>query len=265
MMKFLLIIFFIAASLSAQGFSTRYDVIVGMFGKVGYSDFTLKEDGDNYEAKLVAKTVDIAAALLGNRVETFTSTGKIVDGIYIPHTFVKTKITTTRTRFQTYYFNHDKKEVKLIEEKSKLVNETGFDSINFKITTKDVIRKSKKESVLETYIGDDVLSSYLNTKTTCKAEEKFYNLVAIGAHNDKNIVTLSCLENKAKADAGVCFSDHIQNIYNLHVSPIDEDETVVDVLIAFDADGLMKEAILGDVFWIGKITANRVYYRVTRK
>jgi len=264
-MKFLLLTLFIAASLSAQGFSTRYDVNVGMFGRVGYSDLTLKEDGNNYEAKLVAKTVDIAATLLGNRVETFTSTGKIVNGIYIPHTFVKTKITTRKTRVETYYFDHDKKEVKVIEKKSKLVNETGFDSINFKITTQDVIRRSKKESMLKSYIKDDVLSSYLNTKTTCKAKEKFYNLVAIGAHNDKNIVTLSCLEDRKKTTAATCFSDHIKNIYNLHVEPIDKNEAIVDVLIAFDADGLMKEAILGDVFWIGKITANRVYYRVTRK
>jgi hypothetical protein len=262
-MKIFLLIFLFIGSLSAKDFSTRYDVNVGIFGKVGYADMTLKEDGNTYEAKLVANTVDVAAKLLGNRVETFTSKGKIIDGKYIPESFVKTKTSTRKTRNLTYLFNHDKKEVTLIEKKSKLVNSTEFDPISFKIIDKDIRKNSTNKTILKNYRSDDVLSSYLNSQTRCNAEQKFYSLIAIGAHNDKNSVTLSYLEGSKKASASSHFSKGTQNIYNLNVNPLNEDDSVVNVLISLDNDGVVKEALLGEVFWIGKITAKRVYHKVT--
>jgi len=132
-MKIILIAFLLVGSLVAQGFSARYDVDVSMFGRVGYADITLIEDGDSYEAKLVATTVDIAATLLGNRVETYTSKGKIVDGIYVPQSFVKTKKNTRKTKTLTYSFNHNKKEVTLVEERTQLVSRSEFDPMSFKI------------------------------------------------------------------------------------------------------------------------------------
>lgn len=271
-MKIFLIALFLVASMEAQNFSSRYDVNVSMFGRVGYADITLKESEGSYEAKLVATTVDIAATLLGNRVETFISKGKIVNKKYIPQSFVKSKVSTRKSITSTYIFNHNEKEVTLIEEKTKLVSRSNFNPATFEITTKDVKVESKNESILDDYIADDVLSSYLNTKAGCKNEEKFYALMAIGAHNDENNVTLTCLEGVKKESAMLNFkesailnfSDNTHKIYNLHVEPFDKDESIVDVLIVYDNDGLLNEALLGEVFWIGKITAKRVYHKLTR-
>ncbi|MCF6339823.1 MAG: DUF3108 domain-containing protein [Sulfurimonas sp.] len=264
-MKFFLLTFILIGSVYAKDFSTRYDINVDMFGKVGYADITLKENGNTYEAKLIANTVDIAATLLGNRVETFTSKGKIVDGKYIPDIFIKTKTSTRKSRQQTYHFNHDKKEITLIEKKSKLVKSTKYNPIKFKIARKDIIKKSSKEIVLDTYRGDDILSSYLNTQARCNSDQKQYNLLAIGAYNNKNDVTLSYLDGLQKTSASSHFAKNTQNIYNLHVKPIDEDKSTVNILIAFDNDGIVKEAFLGEIFWIGKITAKRVYHKVSLK
>ncbi|QOY51640.1 DUF3108 domain-containing protein [Candidatus Sulfurimonas baltica] len=264
-MKILATIFLLTGFLYAQDFSTRYDVDVSMFGKVGYADVELKEDGKKYEIKLVANTVDVAAFLLNNRVETFVSKGVIVDGKYIPETFVKTKTKTRSNKIQTYYFNHKEKEIIFVEEKTNLVSQTDFNPSTFEFTTRDVQESSKEENILDDYIADDVLSSYLNTKSSCIDGHRSYNLFAIGAHSDENRVTLSCLENTKKESASLLFSDGIANIYNLHVEPIDPDETTVDVLIAYDYDGLLKEAVLGEIFWIGKITAKRVYHKISRK
>jgi len=262
-MKIFILTFLLTSSFFAKDFSTRYDINVDMFGKVGYADITLKENGDTYEAKLIAKTVDIAATLLGNRVETFTSKGKIIDGKYIPDIFIKTKTSTRKSREQTYHFDHDKQKVTLIEKKSKLVSSTKFNPRKFKVTSKDIEKKSSKEIILETYTGDDVLSSYLNTQARCNSDQKQYNLLAIGAYNNKNDVTLSYLDGLQKISANSNFTKNTQNIYNLHVKPIDKDENTVDILIAFDNDGIVKEALLGEIFWIGKITAKRVYHKVT--
>src|SRR3989338_11276770 len=97
-MKILFMLFLLISSIFARDISTRYDVHVTMFGHVGYADVTLKESGDNYEIKLVAKTIDVAAVLLSNRVETFTSRGKIKNGKYIPDIFITTKETTIKKR-----------------------------------------------------------------------------------------------------------------------------------------------------------------------
>lgn len=261
-MKYIVLAFLFASSIFAQDFSTRYNVHVSLFDHVGYADVTLKEDGKNYEIKLVAYTIGVAATLLSNRVETFISKGKIINGRYIPDTFVKIKETTKKTKHLTYSFNHDKKEIKLVEETTKLVNRLRFDS-NSNLTFKEVKETSKEEKIEDQYMDSDSLSAYLNTKINCNAKQKTYNLVAVGAHNDKNNVLVSYLEGKDKNSAISKFSTNAENIYNLHVEPFDKSDRIVDVLVTFDNDGYMKEAFMGEVFWVGKITAKRVYHKLT--
>lgn len=262
-MKFLLILFFLTSSIFAREVSTRYDVHVTMFGHVGYADFTLSENGNEYEAKLVAKTIDIAATLLKNRIETFTSRGKIINGIYTPSVFIKTKDTTKRKRIQTYSFDQNNKEVKLVEEKTKTVNKTRFDTESFQFVTREVEQKSRKEEILERFIGNDTLSAYLNSKHGCSFGEKNHAIFAIGAHNDKNNVSYQCLEGKTKETALLNFSNGVQDVYNLHVEPLDKDDTVVDALVAYDSDGFLKEGLLDEIFWVGKIVAVRVSHQIS--
>lgn len=262
-MKILLILFLLTSSIFAREVSTRYDVHVTMFGHVGYADFMLSENGDEYEAKLVAKTIDIAATLLKNRIETFTSRGKIINGIYTPYIFIKTKETTKKTRVQTYFFDYDNKEVRLEQDNTKIVNKTRFDTESFQFVTREVEEKSRKEEVLETFIGNDTLSAYLNSKHGCSFKEKNHALFAIGAHNDKNNVSYQCLEGKTKETALLNFSNGVQDVYNLHVDPLDKDDTVVDVLVAYDSDGFLKEGLLDEIFWIGKIVALRVRHEIS--
>ncbi|MDD5400764.1 MAG: DUF3108 domain-containing protein [Sulfurimonas sp.] len=257
-MKHILLACLFISSIFAQDFSTRYDVHVSLFDHVGYADVTLKEDGKNYEIKLVAYTIGVAATLLSNRVETFISKGKIINGRYIPDTFVKIKETTKKTKHLTYSFNHEKKEIKLVEETTKLVTR-----LRPNLTFKEVQETSKEEKIEDQYMDNDSLSAYLNTKINCNAKQKSYNLVAVGAHNDKNNVLVSYLEGKDRNSAMLKFSTNAENIYNMRVEPFDKGDRIVDVLVAFDNDGYMKEAFMGEVFWVGKITAKRVYHKLT--
>ena len=264
-MRLLITTLILTGSLMAMDFSTRYDVNVGMFGKVGYADVSLTEEGNSYEMQLVATTTGTAATFTGKRIETYISKGQIIDGKYIPDTFVKIKKTTREEVTQTYSFDHVNKVINLLEEEDKWVSQTKFDTKAFKIVKTDTMESSTEKSVLPSYNGNDILSSYLNTKESCNAEQKEYNLLAIGAHNDETDVTLSFLDGLKRAKVASSFSPDTGNIYNLHVEPVDKDEKTIDVLIAFDNDGHMKEAVLGDVFWIGEIKAKRVYHQVTRK
>jgi len=264
-MRLLIITLVLTGSLLAIDFSTRYDVDVGMFGKVGHADVTLKEKGNRYEVELVAKTTGTAATLTNKRVETYISRGIIVSGKYIPETFIKIKKTTRKERIQTYYFDHQKQEITLVQDKSELVTQSKFDAIAFKLIKKDVLERSSERSILPSYNENDVLSSYLNTKQSCNAEQKEYSLLAIGAHNDKKDITLSFLDGLKREKAASSFSKDTGNIYNLQVKPVDKEDETIDVLIAFDNDGHMKEAVLGDIFWIGEVKATRVYHQVASK
>ena len=236
-----------------------------MFGKVGYADVTLEENPEHYEIRLVAKTTGTAATLTGDRVETYISKGHRKAGKYIPDSFVKIKKTSQKERIQTYLFDHQSKTITLTEEISKSVSGTTFDPIAFKLVKSATKERSTSTSTLQTYNEDDVLSAYLNTKQSCNAQQKEHRLLAVGAHNDKKDITLSFLDGLQKRKAEASFSDDTGNIYKLHVRPIDKEDENIDVLIAFDNDGHLKEAMLGDVFWIGEIKARRVYHQLSSK
>lgn len=261
-MNYILLICLLIVPLIAQEFSTRYDVHASLFDHVGYADVTFEEDGKNYEIKLIATTIGTAATLLGNRVDTYISKGKIKEGKYIPDIFVKTKETTKKSRTQTYYFNHQKKEIRVVEEKTKVVSRPTFDAKSFEIQFQEKKEHSKEEKLEDTYINNDTLSAYLNTKLDCNAMQKKHDLFAIGAHNDKNRVAINYLDEKAKERAKTNFSKEIEHLYNLNVTPFDKSDSVVDVLVSFDNDGFLKEAFMGEVFWVGKITAKRVYHKI---
>ncbi|ABB43679.1 hypothetical protein Suden_0398 [Sulfurimonas denitrificans DSM 1251] len=258
--RFFLIFFLVVSTLFAKEISSRYEIEVTLFKKVGYADIIFKEDGKNYETTLTVTAVGMAATLLRNRFETFTSRGKIVDGRYVPDIFIKTKEDNKRSRTQTYYFDHHKNEIKLIEEKTKLVNKASFNSSNLCITYRDVNESSREEKIEEQYFKNDSLTIYLNAIKNCNARSREYPLYAIGAHNDENSVLLSYLDKKK--DTKINSLQDSDYLYNLNVEPFDKSDTIVDVLIALDSDGTLKEAFMGEVFWIGKITAKRIYHNV---
>lgn len=256
MRRFFTALLLLAGILEAQSVNTRYDVEMSVLGSVGYADVTLTKNSDTYEIKLVATTTGVAATLLKNRVEIFISRGRIVEGRYIPDIFVKRKETTNKIKEERYYFNHERKEIHLKEESKKFYTPLFSSKIKTKIST--------NERKLDKYRQNDVLSSYLNTKTNCNVLEKLFKLTAVGAHDDENDITVSCLEGEAKKSAKAHFSADVDEIYNLNVTPTTEkDDDVVDVLVALDNDGLLREAYLGEVFWVGKVVAKRIYHKVS--
>ena len=261
-MKQLFILLIFISSLLSANFSAHYDVHVSLFGKVGYININLQENANTYRMTLLAKTTGAAAALTSDRVETYISEGKIVNHIYTPDSFVKIKKTNHKTRVQTYNFRHAIKTINLVEEKERLVTSSDFDPISFKIVERQKKEKEIKESIFKPYRADDLLSSYLNTKSHFSRKNK-YILEAVGAHNDEKDVSLYLLDDKQKAKVISHFSSDAGRVCNLHVQPVDKNEKVLDVLIAFDDDNNLKEAYLGDIFWIGQIVAKRVEHNST--
>ncbi|PHR57849.1 MAG: hypothetical protein COA44_05085 [Arcobacter sp.] len=262
-MKLFLSLLLLVASLLSHSFSTRYDVNVGVLGKVGHGDIIFSQDDDRYEIRAIATLTGIAATLTGNRFETYISTGHIVNNRYLPDTFVKIKTTTRKERIQTYTFDHINKTVSLVEKKSKWVSETKFDTIAFKIISKDIQEKSSQERVLDNFTDQDVLSSYFNALHSCTSNQQLYQIIAVGAHNEDQDITITFLEGKKYQEVQKKYSLEAGDIYHLHVEPFDkEKDKTVDVIVMVDEDGYMKKAVLANVFWIGEVTATREKHEV---
>lgn len=264
-MKLFLIALILSGSLMAKSFSTRYEVDVGLFGKIGYADVTLSQDSSSYEMKLVARAIGTAATLTGKLEETYISKGSIIEGKYRPDTYIRIKKTTRKHRIQRYRFDHINKKVYLTQDESKWISQSSFDPIAFKILKTEVKESSSHSSVLDTYNENDLLSSYLNTQKSCNSEQKEYSLLAVGAHNDEKDITLSFLDGLKREKIASHFSEDAGSIYSLNVEPMDKEEREFDVLISFDNDGHMREAFLGEVFGIGEIKAKRVYHQVSSR
>jgi len=263
-MKIFLSLLILTSSLFSYSFTTRYDVNVGVLGKVGFGDIIFTEEDGKYEIRAIATLTGVAATLTGNRFETYISTGKIVNGAYLPDTFIKIKKTTRKERIQTYTFDHENKKITLLEKKSKWVSESKFDPIAFKIITKDFQEKTSEERVLDTFTNQDVLSSYFNALHSCTSQQQFYQLIAVGAHNEDQDVTITFLEGDKYKEMKEKYSIQEGNIYHLHVEPFNkEEDKTVDVIVILDKEGYMKKAVLGEVFWVGEVTATRGKHEVT--
>jgi len=257
-MKIYFYLLLLTTALFSNNFSSRYDVNVGVLGKVGHADIIFTQKDDTYEIRAIATLTGMAATLTGNRFETYVSSGHIVKGKYLPDTFVKIKTTTRKKRVQTYTFDHKNKKVSLLEEKSVWVSETKFDAIAFKLITKDVQEETSQESELKEYTDQDVLSSYFNALRTCTAKQQLYKIIAVGAHNEDHNITITFLEGEKRKQMQKKYSVEEGNIYHLHVEPFDkEEDKTVDVIVILDKEGYMQKAVLGEVFWIGEITATR--------
>lgn len=255
-MRPLVIFFLILCSLYAQTVNTRYSVDMSVLGSVGYADVDFMKNGDEYEIRLVATATGVAATLLSQRVETFISKGRIIKGKYTPDVFIKIKETTKKRKEERYYFDHDRKEILLKEESKKFYTKLLSSKIRTKVST--------NEKKLDIYRRDDVLSIYLNTTTNCLNAQGSFKLTAIGSHDDENDITVSRLDKNAKEAASKYFSCDECAIYNLNVTPTkDKDDDIVDVLVAFDNEGLLNEAYLGEVFWVGRAVAKRVYHKIS--
>ena len=143
----------------------KFESGISIYGKVGFVNMTLKEnfDDNTYIMSATASSTGVVKVLSRNRVDSFTSEGKMQDGIYIPLKFTKKTVKTDYEKITTYIFDY--KNNKLLKSKvlSKYIVDSNFDLIKMKFidTKKFVVEKSNEE--LELY-DNDFLSLYLNLK-----------------------------------------------------------------------------------------------------
>ena len=163
------IIIILISSLSLFGFTSlkelKYESGISIYGKVGFVDVVLEENFDNktYKIEAIASSIGIVKMLSGNRTDSFTSEGDIVDGVYVPKRFIKKTLKTDYEKLTTYTFDYKNSKVIKSVVTSKYETDSTFDIIKMKYidTKRLVVKKSTKDIKLH---QNDFLTLYLNVK-----------------------------------------------------------------------------------------------------
>lgn len=166
-MKKILIILIL--NLSLFGYTSikelKYESGISIYGQVGFVDLRFEENFDNNTYKMHAKTTSIGAVkyLSSNRVDKFTSEGKIKNGVYIPLKFTRHTTKTDYEKSRIYTFDYENNRVEKKEITSKMVTKTTFDpaSITFTDCKEKVVEENTE--IIE-FQQNDFLSLYLNLK-----------------------------------------------------------------------------------------------------
>ncbi len=244
-MRVLIILILFFLNLFSYEIEANYKVSFGLFGKVGVASALLEKNATNYHIKVTAKATGISAKLSRHRKEIYESFGKIVNGILIPHKFVKIRKNDKKTDIRTHIFDHKKKIVwveKLSIEKGE--REVHYDKVKF-------------------YAKDDILTLFFNLKRylngfKTNGEKIFYAVGANKKDGHVNIYTPTGNEYRKikrllKADGNVLVVIINQKIFASKRG---------ELYINLDNDGICTSAVLKDVIFFGDIRGELIQKKV---
>ena len=147
MKKYLSTILLFLSFLNAKTIVAEYKVSFGLFGKIGVAKAILKIDKDRrYHILISAKAIGFAKVLSGGRVESYESSGKVINGVLVPDIFKGVTKTNTKRSEKIYYFLHKKRAIDMLKIREKRGKTT------------------KGKERLKYYTDNDILSLFFNIK-----------------------------------------------------------------------------------------------------
>lgn len=166
MLRALLIFITLSTLLSANTsvHALKYESGISIYGKIGTVALTLEENYDLNTYKMIAKTTSTGMVkfLSGNRIDTFTSEGKIKNGVYQPLKFIRHTSKNDSTKIRTYTFDYAAKTVTKEELNTQIESAPSFDSISLDFIEEEEYTVQTKEVKTIDFETNDFLSLYLN-------------------------------------------------------------------------------------------------------
>ena len=244
-MRVLIILILFFLNLFSYEIEANYKVSFGLFGKVGVASALLEKNATNYHIKVTAKATGISAKLSRHRKEVYESFGKVVNGILIPHKFIKIRKNDKKTDIRTHIFDHKKKIVWV----EKLSIEKGEKEVHY-----DKVKFYAKDDILTLFFN---LKKYLNGFKT-NGEKIFYAVGANKKDGHVNIYTPRGNEYKKikrllKANGNVLVVIINQKIFASKRG---------ELYINLDNDGICTSAVLKDVIFFGDIRGELIQKKV---
>ncbi len=161
------ILILLALSLSLHGYASvtkvKYEGGISLYGKVAEADIVLEKNPEKgtYKMKILAASIGLVKKLTSNRVDTFVSEGRIVDGVYMPSKFTKTVTKDNYLKKITYTFDYKKDRILKETYLEELKDESYYDIVVSEIVEEERLVKSTKKKFLEMK-HNDFISLYLN-------------------------------------------------------------------------------------------------------
>ncbi|MEJ2468277.1 MAG: hypothetical protein P8Y51_04260 [Campylobacterales bacterium] len=162
MRNLLLIMVLFSGLMGSEAVTTRYKVMLSLFGKVGEAKITIAERGDEYRMIVEDYATGLAADISGNERDRFISRGHIKDGLYISDTFELYQTNDTTTESNVYVFDHDAKTVTRHQDKNQTVTERCFYAMSMAFEEQERKKITRKTKVLDFYSPFDSLSAVLS-------------------------------------------------------------------------------------------------------
>lgn len=112
---------------------------------------------------MTAKTrsIGLVKALSGNRIDIFTSEGKIENGVYMPLKFLRFTSKNDENRTREYLFNYENKTVIKNQTIQKIETKSSFNPIEVSFSSSQELITEKTSENID-FQRNDFLSLYLN-------------------------------------------------------------------------------------------------------
>ncbi len=253
-MKIVLLFISIFAQTILSGFTFRsieasYVVKYGILGTVGEAEAKIKIDEGTYKIKITAHGVGVSDLLSRGRVESYESTGLVVDGHLLPTLFVKERSWGEKVEKKRYFFDHDRGEIRVIKSK-RVGDET-----------------SESSERLGYYSNNDILTLFFNLpfllgKDLHALPER--QLVAVGAKRDTGLVSVKTPMGKEKKEIEELLErkDPLL-VVTLHQKLFSSKEGKIFMHIS--KEGVSDRIVLKDLFLYGDLYGELRYLRVDEK
>lgn len=162
---FILLIINISLLASTSILNVKYESGISIYGKIGFVDLTLKKNlqEKTYMMQAITTSHGVVKYLSDNRIDTFTSEGKIKNGVYIPLKFTKKTTKTDVNKTTVYDFDYENNTVLKTKTVSEYKIISTFNPIEFGFNDVRTLFVDKKSENIDLE-PNDYLSLYLNLK-----------------------------------------------------------------------------------------------------
>jgi len=249
-MKMMLIVLVLATGLlGSDAVSTRYKVMLSLFGKVGEATITTAVRGDEYRMIVEDYATGLAADISGNERDRMISRGHIKDGFYYTDTFEIYQKNDTTKESNVYIFDHEAKTVTRFQDKNETVTERNFDPIEMCFKEKTYTKLTQKSEVLEFYSPYDSLAAVLNMPGMLSKAERV-EIKPVGLAKKERKMYISKPTAEAMPDLMEAFHyPGISRIIQLDSYELKSDKEY-GVLIGYDEYGRIDEAVTKETYFL---------------
>jgi len=233
----------VSSSIWSQSLDVEYKVSFGIFGKVGLAKAHLQIDDDRYTISIEGHATGMAKRISKGRQEIHRSFGHIVDGRLVSDKYEVSKSYGEKKSTKIYTIDHKKRVVKKSKKKYK-----------------DGVLVYDKESALDFYAQDDLLTLYFNISRLVdkKREKSHYRFSAVGAEIQKGSVEISVPseEERKVYESSLGRGDYwyLTAIIYQKIFASNQGE----LYLAIDKKGITHKAMLKDVLLFGDVIVERI-------